>query len=828
MRAMKPPGYDAVEDLEQEKSLQPISVVIPTLNEAPNIEALLLRLHRACVAADLEYEAIIVDDHSLDKTVATARAVVRNHHLPVRVVLKEGQPGKAQSLIEGFALAQYDVLGMLDGDLQYPPEAIPAMVHLIGPAAIVVGDRRASYAQANPLRGTLSRIFSSAVGRGFFGVVTDMQSGLKVFTRAAYDAVQIAPSSWGFDIEFITQVVQSGHKLVNVPIAFQARPAGESKVAPLAVGTELLHSAYKAKRRSTEILTATAEAESAAAAEADLAAQRDANIARYSQHLSQHSAISRATEDGRELHAQAYMDEAIMPIPWKQRTAMPFAPITNAQSAIHTMTRGQVIFMAALVLLVTVGLVLNVITTVVIALSLIMTYYVADLLLNFVLLLRTLRRSPEVRIADDIVQALPDDEWPRYTILCPLFHEEAVVPQFVRAISKLDYPTEKLQVLLLTEASDNATQQAIMAQRLPPQFEMVIVPDGEPRTKPRACNYGLLRATGEYIVIYDAEDIPEPLQLKKAVMTFASHGEELGCVQAKLNFYNTDQNVLTRLFTAEYSLWFELMLPGLQSARVPLPLGGTSNHFRTATLRDLGAWDPFNVTEDCDLGLRLANQGLQTTILDSTTQEEANSRGRNWFRQRSRWIKGYMQTYLVHMRSPWRYLTEGRIRDFIALQAIVGGKVATLFINPLMWAMTLIYIFFRPIVGPTYAQLFPAPLLYMGMFCLIFGNFYYVYINLIGCMQRKQYGLLKWMLLTPIYWCMMSVAATVALWQLIIKPSFWEKTQHGFHLAEQPRHVVTVPTLGEIGAVLGRITHTGIQQIVGQDTNTQTIATVES
>jgi cellulose synthase/poly-beta-1,6-N-acetylglucosamine synthase-like glycosyltransferase len=822
MRSMQPLGEDAAGVIAHAAQLQPISIVIPTLNEAPNIEALLMRLHRACASADLEYEAIVVDDHSTDETVAIARDLSARRHLPVRVLLKQGQPGKAYSLIEGFAEARYDVLGMIDGDLQYPPEAIPQMVQRLGPADIVVGDRRASYADTHRLRGTLSQVFSAAIVRGFFGITTDMQSGLKVFTRSTYEALTITPSSWSFDLELITQAKQAGNTIVNVPISFQARHAGASKVAPLSVGTELLKSAYKMKRQMARTPTQSAAGEPSPAGvlepEHDEARWHD-SVVFYRQQISRHTAASRATEEERHLKAQMYIDQAINQIDWKQQQVTPFAPINAAQSAIRTLTRGQVLTLLALMLAAMVGLFLNAITTAVIALSIIITYYLADLLLNCFLLLRTLHRSPEVCIDDATVQALGDCEWPKYTILCPLFHEETVVPQFVRAISQLDYPIDKLQVLLLAEESDTATQRAIMAQRLPPQFEMVIVPDGAPRTKPRACNYGLLRATGEYAVIYDAEDIPDPLQLKKAVLTFASHGEDLGCVQAKLNFYNTNQNILTRAFTAEYSLWFELILPGLQSAQVPLPLGGTSNHFRTATLRDLGAWDPFNVTEDCDLGLRLANQGLRTTILDSVTREEANSRTVNWFRQRSRWIKGYMQTYLVQMRAPWRYVTERRIRDFIALQAIVGGKVATLFINPLMWALTLIYIFMRPVVGPIYAQLFPAPLLYMGMFCLIFGNFYYIYVNFIGCIQRRQYGLLKWMLFTPFYWAMMSIAATIALWQLITKPSFWEKTQHGFHLVKQPRHVTTLPSLGELGTALNRITQTGIQQIAGPDSS---------
>jgi cellulose synthase/poly-beta-1,6-N-acetylglucosamine synthase-like glycosyltransferase len=323
--------------------------------------------------------------------------------------------------------------------------------------------------------------------------------------------------------------------------------------------------------------------------------------------------------------------------------------------------------------------------------------YFGSLFLDFLLAMRTLNQATDEQIDDAVVHALADVEWPQYTILCPLYREVEVVPQFVQAMQALDYPADKLQILFLTEEDDVETRKAIAARHLPQHFSIVTVPAGQPRTKPRACNFGLLQATGDYVVIYDAEDIPDPLQLKKAVLTFANHDADLACVQAKLNYYNTKQNLLTRWFTVEYCLWFDLMLPGMQQMKLPLPLGGTSNHFRMEMLRKVGAWDPFNVTEDCDLGLRLARSGLKTIVLDSTTYEEANSQVKNWIRQRSRWIKGYLLTYLVYMRQLLRYLRQGRLREFLSLQLVIGGKTAVLFVNPLVWALLVVYILFRPI-----------------------------------------------------------------------------------------------------------------------------------
>ncbi len=480
--------------------------------------------------------------------------------------------------------------------------------------------------------------------------------------------------------------------------------------------------------------------------------------------------------------SKKYAEDALRTITVKGQEFRPFAPFRHALSASKTLTRGQAVILSLIMLGCVLSLRFYGMKLVIVIIAVTTLLYFSSLLLDFLLIMLALNQSTEEQIGDAIVHALADADWPQYTILCPLYREAEVVPQFVQAMQALDYPADKLQILFLTEEDDAETRKAIEALHLPQHFSIVTVPDGQPRTKPRACNFGLLQATGDYVVIYDAEDIPDPLQLKKAVLAFANHDSDVACVQAKLNYYNSKQNLLTRWFTVEYCLWFDLMLPGMQQTKLPLPLGGTSNHFRMEMLRRIGAWDPFNVTEDCDLGLRLARSGLKTIVLDSTTYEEANSQVKNWIRQRSRWIKGYLLTYLVYMREPLRYLRQGRLREFLSLQMVIGGKTAVLFVNPLMWALLAIYILFRPIVGDVYHTLFPAPVLYMGTLCLIFGNFLYIYSHLVGCMKRSQYSLIKWALSVPIYWVMMSIAAFMALYQLIFKPHYWEKTKHGLHL----------------------------------------------
>jgi cellulose synthase/poly-beta-1,6-N-acetylglucosamine synthase-like glycosyltransferase len=304
---------------------------------------------------------------------------------------------------------------------------------------------------------------------------------------------------------------------------------------------------------------------------------------------------------------------------------------------------------------------------------------------------------------------------------------------------------------------------------------MIVTPPLAPRTKPKACNYGMHLARGELIVIYDAEDQPEPDQLKKAAAAFRGADEKLACVQARLNYYNAGDNWLTRMFTLEYSLWFDWLLPALQKMGAPIPLGGTSNFFRTQTLIDIGGWDPYNVTEDADLGLRISRLGYRVEILDSTTFEEANCRTGNWIRQRSRWMKGYLQTWLVHMRRPDRIVATTGWRGFWAVQLFIAGNLFSALINPLMWAVFLIWLVLTPAL---IAELFPPPLLQLNVLALVAGNFFFILMMVFAPLKRGWRNLTFYGLTAPAYWLLTSLAAYKALWQAVTRPHYWEKTDH--------------------------------------------------
>jgi cellulose synthase/poly-beta-1,6-N-acetylglucosamine synthase-like glycosyltransferase len=450
--------------------------------------------------------------------------------------------------------------------------------------------------------------------------------------------------------------------------------------------------------------------------------------------------------------------------------------------AMVTMTKAQKLIVAAAVVVVVAAALIEGLRSASVAfVAALSALYFIDLCFSaFVVTSAVLRRNRPSTVYLDF-------DLPSYSILCPMFREARVLPYFVDAMLRLQYPTDRLQIIIILEEEDDETIFAVRRLDLPAHFTTVIVPPSHPQTKPKACNYALQHVvTGECVVIYDAEDKPEPDQLIKAAAAFVSAPAQLACLQAPLNFYNIRQNILTRLFTAEYSLWFDLVLVGLQRLDGPIPLGGTSNHFRTDVLRNLGGWDSYNVTEDCDLGIRLYKQGFRTGMLDSTTYEEANSQVRNWLRQRSRWVKGYIQTFLVHTRGGWKV---GRRFDpqFFTFLLVVGGKAAVNFINPLMWVLTISYFAFRPALGHDIQTLFPPVVFYIAITTLLLGNMLFLYMFLLGSAKRGNFDLVKYGLLAPLYWLLMSVASCYALGQLIRRPHYWEKTVHGLHLPAEHR-----------------------------------------
>ena len=409
-----------------------------------------------------------------------------------------------------------------------------------------------------------------------------------------------------------------------------------------------------------------------------------------------------------------------------------------AESAHIVVTRSQWFFLASLITCMVIWAFFRVDTLVITLLYLVQLFFIIPLLFKLGACLWSKMKLTPKRRYIDVREINPWDvgNWPIYTILITAYREKEVIGNLIKSLKKLDYPEDKLDIILLMEEDDPETLQAAKIERPPANWRFLVLPKSVPKTKPKALNYGLHFARGEYLTIYDAEDMPEPLQLKKAVAAFRTHPGNYICFQAALNYFNKNENFLTRMFTLEYSSWFDCLLPGLFKARLPIPLGGTSNHFDVEKLKHIGAWDPFNVTEDADLGIRASMEGYKVGVIDSTTYEEANSRLPNWIKQRSRWVKGYMQTFLVHSRHPLKSIKAMGFWRWLGYAWLIGGTPINFLLFPIMWALFAVSLFAN-IYGGIHI---PDALFYLSAFNLVIGNAIAIFISVLGIFPRKNFG----------------------------------------------------------------------------------------
>ncbi|NVK34083.1 MAG: glycosyltransferase [Rhodobacteraceae bacterium] len=367
--------------------------------------------------------------------------------------------------------------------------------------------------------------------------------------------------------------------------------------------------------------------------------------------------------------------------------------------------------------------------------------------------------------------------WPRYTVLVPLYREAASAESLISGLDALDYPKDQLDIRFLVERDDEATRDALRAYLLP-HMTIVTVPPGYPRTKPRALAHGLASAAGDLVTIYDAEDLPQPDQLKKAAVIFALGPESLGCLQARLAIDNSSESFLSRQFAFEYACLFDQLIPWFNQLSWPFPLGGTSNHFKKAVLDSIGGWDKYNVTEDADLGIRLARFGYTTGVLTSTTYEEAPIAWAAWLYQRARWYKGWLHTLCVHFRQPVRTVKEiGGIR-FCAIITLVGGGLLMIALHPFV-ALTFAGYGMGFIPLPSSSSFIKD--LFLGT-CVSSATIGYLGSAWAAWRAARRRGYrpsVVDLVLMPVYWICASIAFYRALWEFLITPYSWNKTSHG-------------------------------------------------
>lgn len=708
--------------------MKQISIIIPTNNgnKTPHlfgssITRSLAFLFRAVVLFGIDYEIVIVADSQRNITLRDIEIFPKC--TPIKLFKEKEQKNISELSIRGVNLAKYDTIGILGSNIDYLPQILVRLLHEGGDAQVVAALKTKKFSLL-PF---------------FLKLIIRPQNAAIFFPKAVWDVISFQPQN---DTVFLTEFVKRSQEA-----GFSYKKYHLTGISASTHG----HSRISLK----ELLSAIFNF--------------------LSVRLKSKAPIYIPEEKGRPM-----MNAGLF---YKKRKYVTHTTLNIYHSALSAITIWSLYFFVEIIIIMGLLFYINPMVFIQTFIAVLSCIYLLDVCFNLFLVFKSFYDSPELSFSKQVLSKIKDSSLPVYSILCPLYKEAHMLPQFIEGLEKLDWPKDKLDVIILLESDDLDSINAFKSMQKPRYMRSVIVPNSVPKTKPKACNFGLAFAKGTFTVIFDAEDIPDPMQLKKAYLGFKKSGSNVACIQAKLSYYNSTQNLLTRFFTAEYSLWFDITLTSLYSLHTIIPLGGTSNHFRTSVLRKLHAWDPFNVTEDADLGLRLFRIGYHTAILDSVTLEEGNSDLGNWIRQRSRWIKGYMQTYLVHTKENISFFRERGLHAFI-FHLLIGGKIAFIIINPFLWIVTLLYFTLYSLIGPTIDSFYPPFVLYVAITSLIFGNSIYLFCHLMGCVKKGQWSLIKYVYLIPFYWILISIAGFLALYQLLFKPFYWEKTVHGLHLKD--------------------------------------------
>lgn len=376
---------------------------------------------------------------------------------------------------------------------------------------------------------------------------------------------------------------------------------------------------------------------------------------------------------------------------------------------------------------------------------------------------------------------LPENP-PLVSILVPLFHEQDIARTLVARLSRLTYPKALLDVVLVLEAEDRLTRETLARTELPPWMRTITVPPGRVTTKPRALNYAYRFTRGEIVGIYDAEDAPAPDQIDRVVAQFHAAPPDVGCLQGILDYYNPRANWLSRCFTIEYASWFRVLLPGLSRLGLVVPLGGTTVFFRREVLEKVNGWDAHNVTEDADLGVRLARHGFRTELMPSVTREEANNRFWPWIKQRSRWLKGYGITWWVHSRNPRRLWRDLGPKRFTGFQLLFLTTLVQFALAPVLWSFWLILMGLpHPLDGHL-----TRPVILGLTAVFLSAEAVSIVVGLAALARSPHRFLYPWVPTLFAYFPFGTVAIYKALWETLKNPFYWDKTQHGRSAPDRP------------------------------------------
>jgi cellulose synthase/poly-beta-1,6-N-acetylglucosamine synthase-like glycosyltransferase len=721
----------------EEVSQNMVSVIVPCANDHKWLPGCLDRVEEALRGTEFSYEILVVDDRSRDGTAAYVRS--QEGSRPVRFVEKKGQKGRAISIKEGLDAATGGLVVLLDPDLRCPPGAFVEMLRMLKQNDVVVANREVYpfFAYA-----VFSRAYRWLVGRLLLTVEADVRSGLKMFKRSLMSAMRFAPEfdpRLGFDAFLLYHAKRAGW-VVNVVSVAYTRP--------------MFHHGVRGAITSRASLVAGA-----------------LTLRFY--------------------HLSRWMFPFLYPPQPQEYFEAGFTNINDylflapEQSAKGHLTREVYLLIFYTLLIIAAWFALIELAT---GKSFAWSFFFHIAIIQFILIAFKfyvvwitfqLPPQPPRMLTPDEMGGLP-----MISVILPVYKEKEIIPQLCARMSEMHYPPDKLDMIFIFEEGDDETIQAFLDHEKPAHFKGLVSPDVKPKTKPKALNVALRETKGDLLVIFDAETLPDPDQFLKVVSAFRND-PTLDYIHCRIDVYNSDMNAITKLYAAEFAFFYNFFLPGLATVHSPTPISGHSVYFRREQLIKVGGWDAYNLAEDCDIGIRMFRKGYKNaTVLDSYSWEQSTTNVRDWLKQRTRWMQGFVQTSMVNLRYPallWKDL--GGLRNMLMFMFHVPGGVFLNGINLVQWCMLGFWYFTR---DPQIQTIFTDVLLYLSVTSFFVANVAFTYFNLVGLFWRRYFSIVPYALFSFLYWLLLSYATLRAILRFFRQESTWDKTYH-------PSSSVTVP-----------------------------------
>jgi cellulose synthase/poly-beta-1,6-N-acetylglucosamine synthase-like glycosyltransferase len=704
-----------------------VSVIIPCSNDRRWILACFDRVAKAFEGTDYRYELIVVDDRSHDGTLDVLRSAAGTY--PLRIIEKRGPAGRSMSIKEGLDVAVGRFVVLLDPDVVFPTDGFQEMLQALSSNDVVVANR-----PKHPF--ILRRLYRWVCGRALLRTDADIRSGLKMFRRSLLSSLRFNPlfdGRIGFDI-FLLYHAKSRHVSTKIVVMKYVRPLFH-------------HGVWTSVTSRIDLVVGVMKIV--------------------------------AARTSRALFPFLYPPQPQEYFEAGFTNVNDYLFLAPKQSAKGHITRETISLSLVVFLICSSGLYvtsfISGFSVLVIGATLISFVYVAFMTFKLVMLFISVHCN-KPRSTQHELDALSPNDCPMISILIPLYKEGDIIPQIFRYLLDFDYPVEKLDVIFIFESTDKETADAFLAMNPPAHFKALLSPDVQPKTKPKAMNVAFKESQGSIVVIFDAEVLPERDQLKKAVLLFKKYPDAM-YLHSKMDVYNSSASWISLLYTSEFCYFYNFFLPGIVECNYPLPISGHSTYFRREVIEHVGAWDPYNVAEDCDIGIRIFRKGYRSgMMLDSYTWEQSTTTIPTWVRQRTRWIQGFIQTSIVQLRYP--LLLKRQLHswwNFVVFLILVPGNVLLNILNIFQWSMFALWHFTH---APFLQDAYIGFTLYLATVCFFFGNFLFTFFGMYALYERKHYSAVPWSLLMVVYWIMLGIATIRSTLHFFLHPHKWDKTKH--------------------------------------------------